>query len=263
MASKQPSSSRAEKIAAAAPKKSKATPVIAAVIVVAVVAGVAWAIFAGMKSNSSDSSASYPTPKGVEGPAGGVVVNADKVNPKAPTLEIYEDPQCPACAFAEKALGPAVAQIRDAGSAKVTYHVKTFLDDNLRNDSSKRAGNALMCSVDAGKFVQYHDTLFAEKNRPVEEGQGWTDAQLQQYATDSGISGNELQTWKSCFSDDRYGKYLKAVEERTSRDDKIAGTPTYRLNGKDFELKQTTTGEDLINAVTAAGGKPAGTKPTN
>ena len=46
--------------------------------------------------------------------------------------------------------------------------MKNFLDDNLRNDSSTRAGNAAFCAADAGKFQEFHDAVFP--NQPAQRG---------------------------------------------------------------------------------------------
>ena len=50
--------------------------------------------------------------------------------------------------------------------------MKNFLDDNLRNDSSTRAANAAFCASDAGKFQEFHNTIFP--NQPATEGDGWS-----------------------------------------------------------------------------------------
>ncbi len=54
------------------------------------------------------------------------------------------------------------------GKVKLVYHVKNFLDDNLGNDSSTRAGNAAFCAADAGKFQEFHNQVFA--NQPAHGG---------------------------------------------------------------------------------------------
>ena len=68
-----------------------------------------------------------------------------------------------------------------------------FVDTNLKNDSSTRAANAVACASDAGKFLEYHSAVFAAQ--PVKEGDGYTDAQLTEFATTAGITGPALTTW--------------------------------------------------------------------
>ena len=140
----------------------------------------------------------------------------------------------------------------DAGEVKVIYHMKNFLDANLNNDSSTRAGNAAACAADAGKFPAYHDAIYA--NMPAQEGMGYTDAQLEKVAGTAGITGSALTTWKQCVSNKTYVDYVKRVEESTAKAG-ITGTPAFRVNGKDFKLQdqQVTSAEDFRTKVLAAG----------
>lgn len=252
--------SRQDKIAAATPKQKKTTPIIAALIVLVVVAGVAWAVISGMGSGDGDGNgdvAASGQPQGAESESGGIVIGT--ASEGAPRLDIYEDPQCPACATVHGMLGATVTELAETGQAKVVMHVKTFMDSNLRNDSSTRAANGMMCAADLGKFQAYHDTVFENQSQ---EGQGWTDAQLEQFAQTAGIAGQELDTWKACQSDTTYGDYLSAVEDATARDN-VTGTPLYRINGNDFQIGQQTTGADLERALAEAGGAAPGGSPTN
>ena len=69
-----------------------------------------------------------------------IVANPTTAKAGAPTLDIYEDFQCPACGQVEQALGSTIKKMADAGEVKVIYHMQNFLDANLNNDSSTRAG---------------------------------------------------------------------------------------------------------------------------
>lgn len=251
---KQPNApqSRQDKIAAATPKQKKTTPIIAGLIVLVVLAGIAWAVMSGM-GGSQDEGPEYAVPPTAAGPTGGIVLNQGEVAEGVPTLDIYEDPQCPACAVVHGMLGPTASELAESGRAKVVVHVKTFMDSNLRNDSSKRSANGMMCAADAGKFAEYHDTVFSNQSQ---EGQGWTDEQLQQFAQTAGITGDDLTAWQACQSEKTYDKYLDAVEDSSARDG-VTGTPLYRVNGEDFQIQQQTTGADLEKAIVDAGGTPA------
>lgn len=253
--SKAERSERQAKIDAAAPKPSKAKPILVALVVIAVIAGIGAAVFFGNRSTAPDQAAtgnanSYP--KGATGPTGGIVVNADKVKAGAPTLDIYEDFQCPACEQLEKAVGPTIKQMSEAGEVKVAYHIKNFLDANLGNDSSTRAGNAAACAADVGAFQAYHDQVYAHP--PAKEGDGYTDAQLEQFATGAGISGANLVTWKKCVADKKYDSYIKGVDEATAKAG-VNSTPTLQVNGKTFDLsaQKVTSAQDFRTKVLAAG----------
>ncbi|GAA5016690.1 hypothetical protein GCM10023335_42640 [Streptomyces siamensis] len=50
----------------------------------------------------------------------------------------------------------------------------SFLDDRVGGSGSKRAVNALRAALEEGKFVEYHEVLYA--NQPEESVDGCTDA---------------------------------------------------------------------------------------
>jgi protein-disulfide isomerase len=164
----------------------------------------------------------------------------------AATVDVYEDFQCPACAQFESILGPTLQNLGEAGKAKVVYHVKNFLDDNLGNDSSTRAGNAAFCASDAGRFQEFHNQVFA--HQPAKEGAGYTDETLKGFAQAAGISGAALTTWQKCLDAGTYVDYVNSVEHQ-SFSDGVRGTPTIRINGSDVELQSIGTPELLTQAI--------------
>ena len=86
------------------------------------------------------------------------------VNPGAPanvpTLDLYEDFQCPICAEFEQRFGADITSLAEKGQVKLVYHTLSFLDDNLRNDSSNRAANAAACAADQDKFLAVPPATF-------------------------------------------------------------------------------------------------------
>ncbi len=214
--------------------------VAAVVVVVAIIAVVGGVIWQQSRVKASTSSAAPPTTPGSTstikmGEGFTVVFPGVQLVDGAPTLDIFEDFQCPACGQFEGAFKPTIEELAKAGKVKLVYHIKNFLDDNLRNDSSTRAGVGAFCAAEAGKFLEYHDQLYA--HQPAQEGQGWTDAELTSFAEQAGLSGTELTTWKSCFAEQKYASYIVSVE-KASFADGVKGTPTIRINGKQIELSQ-------------------------
>jgi protein-disulfide isomerase len=203
------------------------------------------------KNNSasgSGSGSSAPPANVIGGADGGIVANAATAKSNAPTLDLYEDFQCPACAQLEKRIGAQIVSMAKAGEIKLVAHTLSFLDDNLHNDSSKRSANAAACASDAGKFLEYHGVVFAAQ--PEQEGAGYTDAQLTEFATTSGITGAAMTTWQKCTSSGQYAKYVTAVQEASGKAG-IDSTPTVKLNGADI-TKTLQTPESLVAAVKAA-----------
>jgi len=240
-----------KKIATVTPKGGPNPIVIGAVIAVLVVVAVVVAILVGNNSKSgSDAGASgSSTPAGVVGgDAGGILANPGAAKGKAPTLDTYEDFQCPQCGELEKTLGPAITAMAKAGQIKLVVHTLSFLDGNLKNDSSSRAANAAACASDAGKFLEYHGAVFAAQ--PAQEGVGYTDAQLTEFAKTAGITGPALTTWQKCTSSGQHAEYVAAVQTGAEKAG-VFSTPTVKLNGKDIS-KTLTTADALVATVKAA-----------
>ncbi|MDO9485987.1 MAG: thioredoxin domain-containing protein [Actinomycetota bacterium] len=145
-----------------------------------------------------------------------------------PALEIWEDFQCPACEAVEKANGAGIRELADTGKIRLIWRPTTFLDGNLNNDSSLRSTAAWGCAIDAGKSVEYHDTIFG--NPPLTEGDGFTNETLIGFASDSGIEGPALDTFTKCLND---GKYLGWASNSTAAfyASGAQGTPHAVLNG--------------------------------
>ncbi len=214
----------------------------AILVVVALIIGLGvW----GSKQNSSAagtgvvSEAKVPT--GVNGADGanawGVPYN--KVEGK-PTLAIWEDFQCPSCAQFESSFGASVLKLADDGKVNLVWRPTTFLDANFvatspNPNSSHKAAIAWGCAIDAGKTKEFHSTVFA--NQPATEGDGFTDAQLAEFATKAGITGDALTTWKKCYADKVYDQWV-TNSYTTFGTEGVPGTPTAFLNGT--EVKATT-----------------------
>lgn len=237
---KQARADRQAKIAAAAPKENKTRLWLGLALALVAILAVGTVIWSATRGSDTPAARAFPT--GATGPDGGIVINQGGAKAGLPTVDVYFDFQCPYCKEFDAVLGKPINQLADSGRANVVYHIKTFLDDNLRNDSSKRAGMGAACAADQGKFQAYHDLALA--NQPAQEGTGYTDAQLTQFATQAGITGNALAAWTSCVNTKQYAEYLKKVEETTSRAG-VTGTPTYRVNGQDVKFTGATSPADL------------------
>jgi protein-disulfide isomerase len=184
----------------------------------------------------------------VGGTGGGILVNPATVKPKAPTLDVYADFQCPICGRFEKEFGPTLVEMAKAGDVRYVAHMMSFLDLNLNNDSSKRATNAAACAADAGKYLPFYSAVFAAQ--PAKEGDGYSDAQLTEFAKTAGITGPALTTWQKCTSSGQHNQYVADVETASGKAG-VTGTPTVKLNGKDI-TKTLTTPESLVAAIKAA-----------
>jgi protein-disulfide isomerase len=240
-----------KKLAAATPKKGINPAVVGAVIAAVLIVGVVVAILLGnsSKSGSATAASGSPVPAGViGGTGGGIVANAATAKSHAPTMDLYEDFQCSSCGALEKALGAQIFSMAKAGQIKLVVHMLSFLDTNLKNNSSTRSANAASCASDAGKFLEYHRAVFAAQ--PVPEGSGYTDAQLTAFAKTAGITGNALTTWQRCTSSGQHAVYVTDVQTAGEKAG-VFSTPTVKLNATDI-TKNLTSPASLVAVVAAA-----------
>jgi protein-disulfide isomerase len=237
------------KIKAAAPKQGPNRILIGGIVAAVAILGIVLAVILGSSSGgSSRASGSSALPQGATGTGGGIVANASTAKAGAPTLDLYEDFQCPVCGKLEQVFGQQISSMAKAGDIKLVVHMMSFLDAKLGNDSSVRAAAAAACAADQGKFLDYHGVVYA--NQPAQEGAGYTDADLMGFASKAGISGSALTTWTKCFDAKTHLGYAKDVETAAEKAG-VFSTPTLKLNGKDLPLQQLSQ-QYLTDQVKAA-----------
>jgi len=179
---------------------------------------------------------------------------------KLPTLEIWEDFQCPACKQVEAASGAQIQALADEGKVKLLYRPATFLDASLAADnqangnpnSSARATSAWGCAIDSGKTGEYHSAVF--DIQPAKEGVGYSDQQLIDLGTTVGIEGADLATYTKCVQD---GTYLawSANSNKLFGESGAKGTLTAFLNGVELNGSDLADIEGLTAKIEAATAK--------
>ncbi|GAB3466380.1 thioredoxin domain-containing protein [Kineococcus endophyticus] len=207
---------------------------IAVVVVLALVAVVVVVID---RSRKDDVAAGTGTPPGVTAADGGYVLPGTPAA-GAPTLDIWLDYQCPICKQFEDVSGTVYPQLAADGKAKVVVHTLSFLDDNLGNDASERAAEGAAAAAVQGKFVEYTQQVFA--NQPEQEGTGYTDDQLEQFAKDAGVA--DVATWRQQLDDHTWQGFVRRVQGAMD-DQGVSGTPTVIVTAPDGTKKnisQTT-----------------------
>lgn len=236
----------AQKATSSGPNKIVIATVVAIVAIVAVVAGV---IIANQQSQP-DTATGNAVPAAAAGMGEGYVANKDvTLVSGAPTVDIYEDFQCPVCGQLESVIGQTVRDLADAGKIKLVYNFKTIIDGNLNTDYSLKSANAALCAADAGQFEKYHQEVYA--NQPQKEGAGWTDAQLRTFAENAGITGTALDTWQQCYDKGTYDNYVRSVDEASSKKG-VNATPTVYINGTEEKLADIASPQSFTAAVEKA-----------
>ncbi len=157
-----------------------------------------------------------------------------------PDVVAYLDFQCPGCSQSSKLIDPLLEQLADQGRIRLTYHILYGLDSLLNTDHSFRAAVAASCADFQGKFPEYTSAVFA--NQPAKEGDGWTDAQLLQWAGQAGIEGDQKNAFETCFTTQATSQFVQKMQR--AKPDSVTGTPTFLANGKPMG----PTKSDLVSA---------------
>lgn len=170
----------------------------------------------------------------------------------APSVQVYEDFQCPWCGLLESTSGDALVEAAEAGEIELTYHLMSFMDRQLDNDASARATNAALCADDHGAFVPYHQAVFA--GQPEETGAGWSDEELEGFAEEAGLAGDELESFRACAEEGTHADYVTKMQARASQDG-VSGSPYIFIDGTEIseeEMEALMEDPDALGAVLSA-----------
>jgi protein-disulfide isomerase len=262
---------------AAERRRERTIRIVGGIVVLLVVGGLlAVGFFAGRDSGATatptptaDPNAALPT--GVSSDTYGVPYGAGWTaanEAKLPTLEIWEDFQCPICKEVEEVAGAQIEALADAGKVKLLYRPATFLDrnptvraDNTANgnpNSSARATSAWGCAVDQGKSGEYHSAIFDAQ--PAQEGDGYSDQTLIDLGAQVGVADQAV--FATCVQEGTYlpwaansdAEFTKLSEAQANAGNSRFGTPAAFLNGtliSNSDLVDIAALTKLIDAATA------------
>jgi protein-disulfide isomerase len=170
-----------------------------------------------------------------------IVFNGDV--PNLPVVDIYEDFQCPICQQFEALNGKYVTSLVTEKKATVKYHILSFI-----GPESVRAANASACANDEGKFVDFHNALYA--NQPGSENSGaWNDDRLIAIADSIGVNSD---SFKSCVKDMKYEGWVGKVAAAGAKAG-VNATPTVFVGGKEIDRKSEYFSADKFKAAVERG----------
>jgi len=206
-----------------APKSPKPKDNFTRNLVIAVVVGVAAImVVPNVLSQKSDVNAAIPSSVS-KADGYGVTFNGDLQG--VPTVDIWEDFQCPVCGQFEAVNGDYIASIIADKKAKVVYHPLSFI-----GTESKVAANAAACAADEDKFVAFHNGLYKQQASTENSGKWNTDFMIAFGAT----IGLQSEQYQSCVRDGAYSGWVENVAKDGAAKN-VNSTPTVFVNGKELD----------------------------
>ncbi|MEV0264475.1 thioredoxin domain-containing protein [Streptomyces sp. NPDC050617] len=239
------------------------------VVVLAIAGGIGFAVSnmdggsgkdksTGSKEWDAAAKKTLVKPANTSGENGNVITVGDAKAKK--TLEVYEDPRCPACAAFEQSAGPQLRQDVKDGRYKVRYVLVNFIDSmGAKGTGSKNAvsalGAALNVSPDA--FIAYKEALYSQKNHPEETDDAFAKDQklidvAQQVPALKGNAGFE-----KAVKDGTYDKWALEMGKLFGKNG-VQGTPTLLVDGKKLNAegmdRAPMTKDEYVAAIDKAFG---------
>ncbi|WP_148591452.1 thioredoxin domain-containing protein [Streptomyces sp. WAC01526] len=204
----------------------------ASVGVLAIAGGIGVAVATMGGDNAKAATGPLVKPANTSGPKGTTIVvgKADAKN----TLDLFEDPRCTYCAAFEQTVGATVEKDIKDGKYKASYHLGTFLDNNLQGTGSKNALNALGASLNVSPdaFLKYKYALYSKEFHPDERGPDKfaDDNYLVRVAnTVPALKGNAA--FQKAVKDGTYDRWALEVSNAFNSVKDVKSTPTIKLNG--------------------------------
>ncbi|MDT4991720.1 MAG: hypothetical protein QOH97_1612 [Actinoplanes sp.] len=166
-------------------------------------------------------------------------------------VDIYEDFMCPICNEFEKQSGATIKTLVSGHKVTVRYHPVAILDRASNGTLySTRAAGAAAAAAEGGKFIEFHDVLYA--NQPAENSDGLTNAKLIALGTPVGLTST---AFANAVNDKTYDGWAGQVTETFSKRG-FTGTPTIVVAGKQVTgpNQGLPSGAVFSQAVAAAAG---------
>jgi protein-disulfide isomerase len=144
----------------------------------------------------------------------GVVAPTAERQAGAVRLDMFIDPQCPACGLVERGIGDEVKKLVDTGAVDLYLTPVSFLDRASSDRYSTRATNALITVAEdaPAQTLPFMQALFTEENQPGEGGayRPVSAEKLASIAESVGVPSDVASTFGE-------GRYITWVEEHTEK----------------------------------------------
>jgi len=171
-------------------------------------------------------------------------------NTSAPvTVNLWIDLQCPACKAYETQTEETLQNDVVAGTVVLNVHPVAILDNMSTTNYSSRAGNAVVCGAEQGKFTAYKNALYAYQ--PEENSAGLTDKKLILIGVAAGLDEDALT---KCINDSTHADWIKNSTSAFTKNG-FQYTPTILVNGKQMQEGTLDELKSAISSAKAAAGK--------
>ncbi|AHH94518.1 thioredoxin domain-containing protein [Kutzneria viridogrisea] len=173
------------------------------------------------------------------------VITAGKPDAKV-KVDVWEDFICPACGEFEKRDNAQIDKALAEGKLQVRYHIVNMLDrSSVPAGYSTLAGNATLAAAKAGKFADYHSSLF--NSQPREGSEGYTADQLINLGQRIGITGDQFA---NDVRNSTYTSKVTANYDAVKEQPWYKGTPTVRSGDTSIDvLKDGQWLDKLLNGA--------------
>ncbi|RZU52307.1 protein-disulfide isomerase [Krasilnikovia cinnamomea] len=166
-------------------------------------------------------------------------------------VDLYEDFMCPVCQVFESQSSAALRELAAKNEITLRHHPVAILDRASEGtEYSSRAAGAAAAAGQAGKFVEYHDVLYA--NQPAENTPGLSDDKLIELGRTVGLTD---AAFADAVKNKTYVPWAaKATDTFSARGH--TGTPTIVVDGKQVTGANNSlpTTADVTRAIGAAKG---------
>ena len=185
------------------------------------------AVTVGVSLSSNKAKESAAVPSSVDKAEGyGIVFNKGLAD--VPKIDIWEDFQCPVCRDFEVVNNKQIREWIEAKKVTAVFHPLSFI-----GAESAYMANAAACSADEGKFLQYHEALYANQAEAENSGK-WNAATLIALGANLKITS---KSFTDCVTNGKYQDWVTNVANDGASKN-VDSTPTVFINGKEMERLQ-------------------------
>ena len=166
-----------------------------------------------------------PPPSAITADGYGIIIGYPDARVR---IEVYTEPQCPACARLQSQYGDEMAKYIASGELAVTYRPMTFIDGQTGTDYSAHVSNALFLAAGDGTTGTSFQTFVEDVwgHQQPEGSAGPSDPDLTDMARESGIGESHVSKIASAESGVAVAEMDSYNSARLSETAGSGGTPT-------------------------------------